>query len=177
MDKNTWFLTNAVLGSLTVNIGLWLLLGDLPIPGALALIVGLTGVLAWQTPTIAHIWAVSTLLLGLESLAWPLLQMADIRKLGPEPPMEDLQRIFTAVLFGLFSGVFWMTFSYGIYKRIRSQQNRPNRRKVSRHRGKRKRKNRRLPDNANRAIQSPSQNFQWIHVDLQCHSLTFQHKL
>ncbi len=122
MDKNIWFLTNAVLGSLTVNIGLWLLLGDLPIPGALALIVGLAGVLAWQTPAIAHIWAVSTLLLGLESLAWPVLQMADIRKLGPEPPLEDLQRIFTAVLFGLFSGVFWMTFSYGIYKRIRSQQ-------------------------------------------------------
>ena len=121
MDKNIWFLTNAVLGSLTVNIGLWLLLGDLPTTGALALIVGLAGVLAWQTPTIAHIWAVSTLLLGLESLAWPVLQMADIRKLGPEPPLEDLQRIFTAVLFGLFSGVFWMTFSYGIYKRIRSQ--------------------------------------------------------
>ncbi|UCE63578.1 MAG: hypothetical protein JSU59_12140 [Nitrospirota bacterium] len=125
MDKNIWFLTNAVLGSLTVNIGLWLLLGDLPIPGSLALIVGLAGLLAWQTPTIAHIWAVSTLLLGLESLAWPVLQMAEIQKLGPEPPLEDLQRIFTAVLFGLFSGVFWMTFSYGIYKRIRSQQKPP----------------------------------------------------
>ncbi len=122
MDKNIWFLTNAVLGSLTVNIGLWLLLGELPLPGVLVLILGLAGLLAWQTPTIAHIWAVSTLLLGLESLAWPVLQMADLRKLGPEPPLEDLQRIFTAVLFGLFSGVFWMTFSYGIYRRNRSQQ-------------------------------------------------------
>lgn len=120
MNKNLWFLTNAVLGSLTVNIGLWLLLGELPIPGVLVLIFGLAGLLAWKAPTIAHIWAVSTLLLGLESLAWPVLQMADIRKLGPEPPLEELQRIFTAVLFGLFSGVFWMTFSYGIYKRIRS---------------------------------------------------------
>ncbi|MCA9480033.1 MAG: hypothetical protein KC545_06710, partial [Nitrospira sp.] len=33
--------------------------------------------------------------------------------------LEDLQRIFTAVLFGLFSGVFWMTFAYGIFKRTR----------------------------------------------------------
>ena len=125
MEKTLWYLTNAVLGSLTVTIGVWLLLGELPIPGVLVLILGLAGLLAWQTPTIAHIWAVSTLLLGLESLAWPVLQMAEIRKLGPEPPLEDLQRIFTAVLFGLFSGVFWMTFSYGIYKRIRSQQSSP----------------------------------------------------
>lgn len=122
MDKNLWFLTNATLGSLTVTIGLWLLLGDLPIPAALVLTLGLAGILAWQVPTIAHIWAVSTLLLGVESFAWPLLQMAEIRGLGPEPPLEDLQRIFTAVLFGLFSGVFWMTFSYGIYRRTRSQQ-------------------------------------------------------
>ena len=122
MNKNLWFLSNAVLGSLTVTIGLWLLLGELTLPTAFVLTMGLAGLLAWQTPTIAHIWAVSTLLLGLESLAWPVLQMEELQKLGPEPPLEDLQRIFTAVLFGLFSGVFWMTFSYGIYKRIRSRQ-------------------------------------------------------
>jgi len=122
MNRSIRFLTNAVLGSLIVTVGLWLLFGEISIPAAIVLTLGLAGLLAWQTPTIAHIWAVSTLLLGLESLAWPLLQMADIQKLGPEPPLEDLQQIFTAVLFGLFSGVFWMTFSYGIYKRIRSQQ-------------------------------------------------------
>jgi hypothetical protein len=138
MNKNIWFLTNAVFGSLILTVGLWLLLGELPIPGALVLILGLAGLLAWQTPTIAHIWAVSTLLLGLESLAWPVLQMADIRKLGPEPPLEDLQRIFTAVLFGLFSGVFWMTFSYGIYKRIRSQQKPPETSKSATSPGKKK---------------------------------------
>ncbi len=122
MNKHIWFLTNAVLGSLIVIVGLWLLLGEISIPTAFVLTMGLAGLLAWQTPTIAHIWAVSTLLLGLESLAWPVLQMGEIQKLGAEPPLEDLQRIFTSVLFGLFSGVFWMTFSYGIYKRIRSQQ-------------------------------------------------------
>ena len=140
MNKSIWFLSNAVLGSLTVNIGLWLLLGELPLPGALALIMGLAGLLAWQAPSIAHIWAVSTLLLGLESLAWPILQMAEIQKLGPEPPLEDLQRIFTAVLFGLFSGVFWMTFSYGIYKRIRSQQQPPQPAKIDPASGEKKKK-------------------------------------
>lgn len=125
MDRNLWFLINAVLGSVTVTVGLWLLLGELSAPVALALALGLSGLLAWKSPTIAYVWTVSTLLLGVESLAWPLLQITDLQKLGPEPPLEDLQRIFTAVLFGLFSGVFWMTFSYGIYKRTRSQQNPP----------------------------------------------------
>ena len=122
MNKDIWFLSNAILGSLVVTVGLWLLLGDIALPTAIILTLGLAGLLAWKTPSIALIWAVSTLLLGLESLAWPLLQMAEIRKLGPEPPLEDLQRIFTAVLFGLFSGVFWMTFSYGIYKRTRPEK-------------------------------------------------------
>ena len=125
MDRNLWFLINAVLGSLTVTVGLWLLLGELSAPVALVLALGLAGLLAWKCPTIAYVWTASTLLLGLESLAWPLIQITDLQKLGPEPPLEDLQRIFTAVLFGLFSGVFWMTFSYGIYKRTRTQQNPP----------------------------------------------------
>jgi len=46
-----------------------------------------------------------------------MMQMADLQKLGPEPPLEEMERIFTAVLFGLFSGVFWVTFAYGIFKR------------------------------------------------------------
>ncbi|MCA9452834.1 MAG: hypothetical protein KC584_09430, partial [Nitrospira sp.] len=75
----------------------------------------------WKSPSIGSIWATSTFLLGVESFAWPIMQMADIQKLGPEPPLEELERIFTAVLFGLFSGVFWMTFAYGIFKRTREK--------------------------------------------------------
>jgi hypothetical protein len=48
-----------------------------------------------------------------------MMQMTDLQQLGPEPPIEELERIFTAVIFGLFSGVFWMAFAYGIYKRTR----------------------------------------------------------
>jgi hypothetical protein len=119
MNDNLWHQLNAVLGSLTVTVGLWLLVGDLAVPVGMALAVGLALLLAWKCPSIGYIWAASTLLLGVESLAWPIMQMADIQKLGPEPPLEELQRIFTAVLFGLFSGVFWMTFAYGIFKRTR----------------------------------------------------------
>jgi hypothetical protein len=119
MNDNLWHQLNAVLGSLTVTVGLWLLVGALPVPIGFALAVGLAILLAWKSPSIGYIWAASTLLLGVESFAWPIMQMADIQKLGPEPPLEELQRIFTAVLFGLFSGVFWMTFAYGIFKRTR----------------------------------------------------------
>lgn len=119
MNDNLWHQLNAVLGSLTVTVGLWLLIGALPVPMGIAFAVVLAILLAWKSPSIGYIWAVSTLLLGVESLAWPIMQMSDIQKLGPEPPLEELQRIFTAVLFGLFSGVFWMTFAYGIFKRTR----------------------------------------------------------
>ena len=119
MNENLWHQLNAVLGSLTVTVGLWLLVGALPLPIGIALAIGLAILLAWKSASIGSIWALSTLLLGVESFAWPIMQMADIQKLGPEPPLEELQRIFTAVLFGLFSGVFWMTFAYGIFKRTR----------------------------------------------------------
>jgi hypothetical protein len=119
MNDRLWFQLNAVLGSLAVTVGLWFLVGGLPLPLGITLAIGLAILLAWKCPSIGYIWAASTLLLGLESFAWPLLQMADLQKLGPEPPLKEMQRIFTAVLFGLFSGVFWMTFAYGIFKRSR----------------------------------------------------------
>ncbi|MDR4495500.1 MAG: hypothetical protein AB7P17_01605 [Nitrospirales bacterium] len=119
MNDKRWVQLNAVLGSLVVMIGLWLLIGAFPIAWGVAASIVLALLLAWKCPSIGYIWSASTFLLGLESLAWPISQMVDIRKLGPEPPLEDLQRIFTAVLFGLFSGVFWMIFAYGIFKRTR----------------------------------------------------------
>jgi len=59
----------------------------------------------------------STLLLGLESLAWPFQMVGELEQYGPEPPIEEMSKVFTAVLFGVFSGVFWLTFAYGIYRR------------------------------------------------------------
>lgn len=121
MDRTLWLNLNAVLGSLVVTVGLWMLLGELSLPIGLMMALGVAGLLAWRFDSIAHVWTASTLLLGIESFAWPVIQMMDLQELGPEPPLEDLQRIFTAVLFGLFSGIFWMTFAYGIYKRSRGE--------------------------------------------------------
>ncbi len=118
MNRSPALLVNAVLGSMIVTIGLWLLLGHLELPVTVVLVVGFTLILTKVSPTIWHVWAWSTMLLGIESLAWPFLTMSQIPDLGPEPPLEDMQRVFTSVLFGLFSGVFWLTFSYGIYRRI-----------------------------------------------------------
>lgn len=119
MTDNLWLQVNAVLGSLAVTVGLWLLLGAIPVPVGIAVGIGLAILLAWKCPSIGFIWVICTVLLGVESIAWPLMEMAALEKLGPEPPMEDLERIFTAVIFGLFSGVFWLTFAYGTYKRTR----------------------------------------------------------
>lgn len=119
MNENLLHQLNAVLGSLTVIVGLWLLIGAIPVPIGIGLAISLAILLAWKCPSMGYIWAICTLLLGVESMAWPLMQIADLQKLGPEPPLEEMERIFTAVLFGLFSGVFWMTFAYGIFKRTR----------------------------------------------------------
>ena len=119
MQDNLGHQINAVLGSLTVTIGLWLLIGALPVPIGVAMGIALAVLLAWKCPSKGYIWTICTFLSGVESIAWPMMQLADLEKLGPEPLIEDMERIFTAVLFGLFSGVFWMTFAYGIFKRTR----------------------------------------------------------
>ncbi len=109
---------NAVLGSLAVTIGFWLTWGEMPL--ALAVVVALctAAFLIWQGSTIAAIWAWATMLLGVESLAWPIVTMVQVRMTVAEPTDEQMGRILTAVLFGLFSSIFWLTFAYGIFKWI-----------------------------------------------------------
>lgn len=119
MSYRPSLLLNAVLAGMAVTVGLWFLRGDLSSAVTILAVVGCTVLFIKMSPTIAHVWMYATLLLGVESIAWPLQMMGDLRTLGPEPPMEDMERIFTAVLFGVFSGVFWLTFAYGIYRRTR----------------------------------------------------------
>ena len=125
MSYRPSLLLNTVLGGMAVTVGLWFLRGDLSLAVTVLTVVGCTFVFIKICPSIAHVWMYTTLLLGVESLAWPLQMMGELRALGPEPPMEDMQRIFTAVLFGMFSGVFWLTFAYGIYRRTRPQVDSP----------------------------------------------------
>jgi len=119
MPNTPVFLINAVLGAIVVTVGLWFLQGELSSSITVVMIVGFTILYAKVCPTTGHIWMWSTMLLGLESLSWPFQMVGELEQFGPEPPLEDMQRVFTAVMFGVFSGVFWLTFAYGIFRRIR----------------------------------------------------------
>ncbi|MCZ6801304.1 MAG: hypothetical protein O7F12_12535 [Nitrospirae bacterium] len=114
-------LINSVLGSMAMTAGLWLLWGGLPSAVTVILVVGLSVILGRISPTVPHVWAWSTCVMGIESLAWPFMVMGSLGDLGPEPSLEDMQQMFSAVLFGVFSGIFWLTFAYGIYRRIHNR--------------------------------------------------------
>lgn len=112
---------NAVLGSLVVTLGFWLVWGQLPVLLFALAGVGIAAFLLWRAETIGAIWAWATLLLGLESLAWPIATIVQVKLAGDQgaqPTDEQMGLILTAVLFGLFSSIFWLTFSYGLFKRM-----------------------------------------------------------
>ena len=108
---------NALLGSLVVATGAWLAWDSLPAWGVFFVAGAVAGFLIWQGRTIGLVWAWATLLLGLESLAWPIITMVQLRSATTEPTDEQMGTILSAVLMGLFSAVFWITFSYGFFKR------------------------------------------------------------
>jgi hypothetical protein len=108
---------NILLGTLVVEIGLWLLwdAGNPAVLSGWALFVGAW--LWWQARTVTQVWAWSTLLLGLESFAWPLILMIQLKTSSVSPSEDDMGTILSAVVLGLFSSVFWISFSYGLFKR------------------------------------------------------------
>lgn len=108
---------NAVLGTVVVMIGGGLLWGALPVWWNVVLFCGVLMFLLWRGRTIGAVWAWSTLLLGIESLAWPIVTMVHVRLTANQPSDEDMGVILNAVLFGLFSSVFWISFAYGLFKR------------------------------------------------------------
>jgi hypothetical protein len=107
---------NALLGSLVVAAGAWLAWDSLSSWGVFLVAGGVTGFLIWQGRTIALVWAWATLLLGLESLAWPIVTMVQVRSTTTEPTDEQMGAILSALLTGLLSAVFWITLSYGLFK-------------------------------------------------------------
>lgn len=133
-----WLLRlHAALGSLVATLGLWLAWGGLPLWLLVAVALGSAGFLARRGRGPRHagqhvagqmwggaagVWAWVTLLLGLESLAWPLVTMVQVRMAGPEPTEQQMGLVLTAVLFGVFSSVFWLTFSYGLFQWIKRKE-------------------------------------------------------
>ena len=110
---------NALLGSLVVAAGAWLAWGSFSPWGVVLVAASAAGFLIWQGRTIGLVWAWATLLLGLESLAWPIVTMVQFRSITTEPTDEQLGTMLSAVLTGLVSAVFWITFSFGFFKRAR----------------------------------------------------------
>jgi len=81
---------NALLGSLVVAAGAWLAWDSFS-PWEVFLVAGgVAGFLIWQGRTVGLVWAWATLLLGLESLAWPIVTMVQIRAITAEPTDELL---------------------------------------------------------------------------------------
>jgi len=109
---------NAVLGSLVVTLGFWLVWGQLPALLFALAGVGIAALLLWRAETIGAIWAWATLLLGIECVAWPFATMIRIRTIAEQPTDAQMGEILTSVLFGIFSGIFWLTLSWGIFKRF-----------------------------------------------------------
>jgi hypothetical protein len=110
---------NVGLGSLVVAIGAWLAGNTLSVSIVLGALILAAAFLWWRGRTITLIWAWSTLVLGVECFAWPITTMLQIRSGGGEPSDEDMGAILSAVLMGLFSAVFWLAFSYGLFKRAK----------------------------------------------------------
>ncbi|NGZ09978.1 MAG: hypothetical protein CV088_11435 [Nitrospira sp. LK70] len=111
---------NLFFGTLVAAVGFWLLWGgsvSAVIVVGWALSVGLF--LWFMTGSITELWAWSTLLLGLESFTWPVVLMIQLRGQAESLPESEMGTILSAVVLGLFSSVFWISFSYGLFKRAR----------------------------------------------------------
>jgi hypothetical protein len=108
---------NQFFGTLVVAVGFWLLWGTASpvVVAGWALVVG--AFLWWKARTIAEVWAWSTGLLGLESFAWPLTLMIQLKGATATPSEDEMGTVLSAVVLGLFSSVFWISFSYGLFKR------------------------------------------------------------
>ncbi|MFO0701684.1 MAG: hypothetical protein U0236_20890 [Nitrospira sp.] len=110
-------LLNCLLGILVVVVGFWLIWGTV----APVVVLGwalVVGAFLWlKTKSITEIWAWATLLLGLESFAWPVVLMVQLKGPSESLPETEMSTILSAVVLGLFSSVFWISFSYGLFKR------------------------------------------------------------
>jgi hypothetical protein len=107
---------HAVLGAVVVTIGFWLAAGAVPLEMLVAVALGVAGFLAWQGTTLGRIWAWASLLLGLDSLAWPVVTMIRISRVTEQPDDQQMGMILTAVVAGLFASVFWLSFGWGIFR-------------------------------------------------------------
>lgn len=109
---------NAALGSLVATFGLWVVWGEAPVIVLVIVALLLGMLLSWGSVSLAAVWAWTTALLGVESLALAVVTMVQGKLADRAPTEEEMVSILTAMLFGLFSSIFWLTFSYGLFKKF-----------------------------------------------------------
>ena len=119
----TWWTPqlNALIGGLVVAGGVFVMWEQAGVVWTLLVAAAATAFLLWQGRSIGAVWAWTTLGLGIESMTWPIVTMVRIRMEGIQPTEEQMGTILNAVLFGLFTSVFWVTFALGLFKRLRAQ--------------------------------------------------------
>ena len=111
---------NLSLGTFVAAVGFWLIWGGTVSPVVVVGWVLSVGLFLWfMAESITALWAWSTLLLGLESFAWPLVLMIQLKGRAESFPESEMGTILSAVVLGLFSSVFWISFSSGLFKRAR----------------------------------------------------------
>ncbi len=113
-------LVNVGLGTAVAAVGFWLLWGTESPALLAAWIAAVASLLWWAAKTTTEVWAWATLLLGLESFAWPVVLMVQLRGTSGTPTDEAMGNALSGVVLGLFSSVFWLSFSYGLFKRART---------------------------------------------------------
>ncbi len=113
---------HALLGGLVIAIGILVMWEHAVLFWALLVGAVATAFLLWKGRNIGAVWAWTTLGLGVESLTWPIVTMVQMRMGGSEPTEAQMETVLNAVIFGLFTSVFWVTFAFGLFKRLREQQ-------------------------------------------------------
>lgn len=111
---------NALAGSLVVGIGFWLIWREWIAVAVVLLAVALFLVRVGRS--ITRVWAWATLLMGVESVSWPIVTMIRVRLETGDPTDQQMVEILNALLFGLFFAIFWISFSYGIFNWARRQE-------------------------------------------------------
>ncbi len=118
-------LLNIVLGTTVAAVGFWLIWGSVS-PFIVLGWAFAVGLFLWvMADSISKIWAWSTLLLGIESFVWPIVLMLQLKGASDELPEAEMGTILSAVVLGLFSSVFWVSFSYGLFNRARNADSAP----------------------------------------------------
>lgn len=113
---------HAVAGAVVVTVGFWLAVGAVPRELLAAIALGVAGFLVWQGTTLGRLWAWASLLLGLDSLAWPIVTMVRISRAAEQPTDQQMGLILTSVVAGLFASVFWVSFAWGVFRWVQRRE-------------------------------------------------------